>query len=250
VAWSIFNTSQGGGDSVAARWAVELLKKIGAPLSAGNEQFVYDWEVSEGGGGKYNPLNQGPVPGDPALTSTGPQYGGGAADFVSWEAGLEGAADYLSFSNFQQIKADLVAGHPAEARAALIASPWAGSHYGGGSAFSDSPFPGRVASVLPGTSGGSSLGSSLLHVLVPATDLPGVASDIGSAATSGLTENASSYLTEAGHLAIIVPVVLAGLALLVWGVIKTTGTNVAVEKERDKVNAEVAQLVGAAAAAA
>lgn len=146
MSWSIFQ--DGGGGDVAVGWAEELLKAIGAPASPGNVQFVYDWEVSEGGGGKYNPLNQGPVPGQPGLTSTGPQYGGGAADFVSWKAGIQGAAAYLGMANFSPIADALRRDDAAAARAALIASPWAASHYGDGRNFSDTAIPGGKP-VLP-----------------------------------------------------------------------------------------------------
>ena len=56
MAWSIF--SDGGGPGAAVTWAQDLLGQIGAPQSTANEQVIYDWEVSEGGGGRYNPLNQ------------------------------------------------------------------------------------------------------------------------------------------------------------------------------------------------
>lgn len=145
MAWSIF--SQGGGQGAAVTWAEDLLARLGLPPNVqkdpGAIQFVYDWELSEGGGGLYNPLNQGPVPGHPELTSTGPQYGGGAADFVSWQAGLTGAVDYLNMPNFEPILASLKADDPVGARAALIASPWAKSHYSGGSHFATAPLPGK-----------------------------------------------------------------------------------------------------------
>lgn len=145
MAWSIFK--QGGGKQVAVGWAERLLDAIGAPKSAGNIQFVYDWELAEGGGGKFNPLNQGPVPGHPELTSTGQQFGGGAADFVSWDAGITGAADYLNMNNYKRILSSLRANDPVGARSALIASPWAASHYSGG--FPNTPVPGGTP-VLPG----------------------------------------------------------------------------------------------------
>ena len=147
MAWSIFN--QGGGKGVAATWADRLLSAEGAPQSAGNEQFVYDWEVSEGGGGLYNPLNQGPVPGHPELTSTGSQFGGGAADYVSWDAGLTGAVDYLHMPQFKDIGRDLAMDNPDQARHDLILSPWAASHYGGGTSFSSEPFPGQKQALPP-----------------------------------------------------------------------------------------------------
>jgi len=146
MAWSIF--SNGGGKGAAATWAKDLLIDMGAPDTPGNEQFIYDWEVSEGGGGKYNPLNQGPVPNVPSLTSTGQQYGGGAADYVSYDAGLTGAVDYLNMPNYTAVKAALLNNDPVAARSALIQSPWASSHYGYGSAFSSEPLPGTTSQLL------------------------------------------------------------------------------------------------------
>lgn len=135
MAWSIF--TDGGGDPVAIWWATQLLNKIGAPVTPGNITMVYQWEKSEGGGGKYNPLNQGDVPGNSSLTSTGSQYGGGAADYVSWSAGITGAADYLNMPAYSGVLNGLKSNNPGEARAALWSSPWASSHYGYGSAWSN-----------------------------------------------------------------------------------------------------------------
>lgn len=144
--WSIF--TDGGGDGAAKTWAQKLLQADGAPDTPANEQFVYDWERSEGGGGKYNPLNQGPVPGHPELTTTGSQYGGGAADFANYQAGIQGAVDYLNMPNYTAVQAALKAGNANQARSALIASPWAASHYGGGASFSNAPLPGQSSSLL------------------------------------------------------------------------------------------------------
>ena len=200
TAWSIFE--QGGGPGAAFTWAIDLLKGLGAPLSAGNEQFVYDWETSEGGGGQFNPLNQGPVPGSPQLTSSGAQFGGGAANFVSWAAGLTGAVDYLAMPSFVQIAGDLVANDPTGARAALIASPWAASHYNDGSAFSDAPLPGQKSALA--AAGGSASGAA-------ASSTPSTAS-----ALNGLTSDLKTY-------AVIVPLVIGGAGLVVWGFGRMTG---------------------------
>jgi hypothetical protein len=132
---------------------------IGAPDTPGNEQFIYDWEKAEGGGGKYNPLNQGPVPGHPEWTTTGEQYGGGAADYASWDAGLHGAAAYLNMSNYTGILNALKNNNPSAARSALFASPWAASHYGYGSDWPNTPLPGGTP-VLPPASGDASGGNS------------------------------------------------------------------------------------------
>ena len=166
MAWSIFQ--QGGGDEVAVGWAESLLRLIGAPVTTGNKQFIYDWELSEGGGGVYNPLNQGPVPGQPQLTTTGSQFGGGAANFASWAAGLKGAADYLAMPAYSGIRKNLRANNPVAARSALIASPWAASHYGGGAVFSNAPLPGGMA-VLPavGVGAGATTSATLTAASSP-----------------------------------------------------------------------------------
>ena len=155
MAWSIFR--EGGGKGAAVTWAQDLQKNLGIQVNATDTQFIYDWELAEGGGGKFNPLNQGPVPGHPELTSTGQQFGGGAADFVSWQAGLTGSVDYLHMPNFQGILKGLQDKNYGEAKSALVASPWAASHYGGGANFPNTPAPG--ASQL--ASGGGNVGGKV-----------------------------------------------------------------------------------------
>ena len=140
MAWSIF--SQPNGDLLATAWAVQLLQALGVQnASPGQIQFVYDWEKSEGGGGAYNPLNQGPVPGDPSLTTTGQQYGGGAADYASWQDGIAGAVAFLNMPNYTGVKQAILNDDPSGAAQALWASPWAGSHYGNGANWNNDPFP-------------------------------------------------------------------------------------------------------------
>lgn len=198
MAWSIF--TEGGGPGAAYTWAVDLLRKIGAPLSTGNEQMIFDWETSEGGGGKYNPLNQGPDPGHPELTSTGAQYGGGAADYVSWSAGLQGAADYLAMPAFAPIATALKANDPVTARADLISSPWAASHYGGGQSFSNTALPGKASAL--GAAGGSA--------------------DTTAAASSNPLTAIAGIGTTLQTAAIVGPIVIGGAALIVWGFARMT----------------------------
>lgn len=143
MAWSIFK--QGGGDSVAVGWAHQFLKLLGAPESPGNVEFIYQWEKSEGDGGKFNPLNTGPVLQHPEWTTTGEQFGGGAADYASWEAGQLGSAYFLEHyqqATYSKILSALRANDPVSAREALWASPWAESHYGYGSNWSNATVPG------------------------------------------------------------------------------------------------------------
>lgn len=226
--WSIF--TDGGGPGVALSWADDLLTKIGAPVTAGNEQLVYDWEVSEGGGGAYNPLNQGPVPGQPDLTTTGQQYGGGAADFAGWGAGIEGAADYLSMPNFAAIKNALVSNDPAAARSAIIDSPWAASHYGGGRNFSDVPVPGKK-SALPGL---GSIDLNPVHIITGAA----------SSAASSVFDRIAADLE---HAAIVVPIIVAAAAVGVLGLyVMTKGPRRAIEERTEDRAAQAAQIAAVA----
>lgn len=159
--WSIF--SQGGGNGAALTWAQDFLQAANLPQTPTNVQFVYDWELSEGGGGKYNPLNQGPVLGNSSLTSTGPQYGGGAADFISYDAGLQGSVAYINYPAYSSLLAALKKGTSySDLTAALWNSPWAQSHYGYGSGWNTSKVPGAATSLAgaPGPGSGSNAKSS------------------------------------------------------------------------------------------
>lgn len=225
MAWSIF--SDGGGAGAAYTWARDLLKRIGAPATAGNEQFIFDWEVSEGGGGKFNPLNQGPDPSNPGLTTTGSQYGGGAADYASWSAGLTGAADYLAMPAYQGIAEALRRNEPATARADLISSPWAASHYGYGSGFSDQALPGKASALSPaGGAAGGPDGSS-----------PSVLGSIA-ALPSTLT-----------RIAVIAPIVVLGGALVVVGAAKATGLDKKAQQTITQVKQDAGQAAKVAAVA-
>lgn len=214
MAWSIFK--EGGGKGSAQTWAESLLTAIGAPTSPGNVQVIYDWEVSEGAGGKYNPLNQGPVPGHPELTTTGSQYGGGAADYASWQAGLQGAVDYLGMSSYTSIKKALVAGDSSAARAAIIASPWAGSHYGNGSAFATDSIPGQD-NALPGITNANFI-----------TSVGGAVSG----ATGGVFDALVNALgvSDVKDLAERAALILLGTVLLVIGLFRFVGRDKALIK--------------------
>lgn len=126
MAWSIFQQPNGQGHALL--FAYDLLHGIRAPINPETLAFIYSWEVREGGGGKYNPLNQGPYKG---LSTTGEQYGGGAADYASFKDGVRGSVAYLNMPNFEGIRNALQEGNVPAARTALIESPWAASHYGG-----------------------------------------------------------------------------------------------------------------------
>lgn len=212
MAWSIFNEPGGPGPSTvdAAYWAQQFLDQLSQDWGVnvdtpGNKQFIYDWEKSEGAGGQYNPLNQGPDPNNPALTSTGSQYGGGATDYVSWAAGLQGAADYLNMPSYAGIKAGLENNDPTAAKQALWASPWAASHYGYGANWANDPYP------TPSTGGVSDFVGAVGSTIVPGVQAAGGAA--ANAVTGGVLgdiKKGGAYLVALG----------VGAALVVVGLIK------------------------------
>jgi hypothetical protein len=205
VSWSIFR--EGGGKGAAQAWAQSLLQGIGAPTSDANVQVVYDWEVSEGAGGKNNPLNQGAVPGHPELTAGSSSA---AADYVSLQAGLQGSIDYLNMSNYAAVKKSLIAGDAAAARAAIIASPWAGGHYGNGSSFATDPLPGKD-SQLPG----------IINAGLSVPNPGDIVGSVGSTFLNGILD--ALGLPDVKELAERAALILFGTILLTIGILRFTG---------------------------
>jgi hypothetical protein len=131
--WSIFQ--QPNGHMQAVIFAESLLNALDAPITPGNVKFVYDWQVSEGGGGQNNPLNGGDFDG---MATSGEQYGGGANDYPDLQTNVRAMAGILENDTVSALQDD----DPTAAMAALFNSEWAGGHYGWGEAFSDAPVPG------------------------------------------------------------------------------------------------------------
>ena len=216
MAWSIF--SQGGGNGAAVTWAQDLEKQLKVPQSPANTKFIYDWEVSEGGGGKYNPLNQGPVPGSPQLTSTGQQYGGGAADFTSWQAGITGAADYIEMPAYAAILKAMSESDESSAVSALVNSSWASSHYNNGASFSNAAPPGATALGSGGgtvTGNGSTAASGTSNSILGSVEGAAVT---GALSAFGITpSNIEDLLERAGLMIIGVIAIFQGIKILTEG---------------------------------
>jgi LysM repeat protein len=145
-AWSIF--AMPDGDEVAVGYADALLTKLGAPETPGDQQFVYDWELSEGSGADNNPLNGGDYDG---LATSGTQYGGGANDYLSLSINVNAMAGILTSNpqyGYDGIVTALQDNDPSAAETALFDSSWAASHYGYGTSFSAASLPsGTPASI-------------------------------------------------------------------------------------------------------
>jgi hypothetical protein len=115
-----------------AGWAKALLAAGSLPVTSCNFNAVTEWERREGGGfgnqASFNPLNVNPGPGAgwPGYSATG------AWAFPDAATGLRYTVKVLDQSNFAGIRAALAAGNNAQAVCdAIMASPWAASHYNG-----------------------------------------------------------------------------------------------------------------------
>ena len=123
----------GGSDlNTPSGWAVALLAAEGDPRTSCDFNAVTAWERAEGGGfgnqAAYNPLNVNPGPG-----AGWPGYSAiGAWAFPDAATGLRYTVSTLDNGDYGGILAALRAGDSAQAACdAIMASPWAASHYNG-----------------------------------------------------------------------------------------------------------------------
>ena len=105
-------------------WAADLLRRLGAPLSASNLAAVVAWERAEGGNwnnsARFNPLNTTqPAPGSTTMNSVG------VRSYTDYETGMAATVQTLTNGRYGGILAALRAGTNAQAvRQAVINSPW------------------------------------------------------------------------------------------------------------------------------
>lgn len=123
----------GGSDLLTpGGWAHALLAAESDPQTRCNFDAVTEWERREGGGfgnqAAYNPLNVNPGPG-----AGWPGYSAiGAWAFPDAVTGLRYTVMVLNSGYYGAIRAALRAGNSAQAVCdAIMASPWAASHYDG-----------------------------------------------------------------------------------------------------------------------
>jgi hypothetical protein len=114
--------------STNADWAKLVLVDAGLPTSANNIEVILQWMDSENNPQSWwnrnNPLNNG-------LGSGG---GSGFGSYPDLETAASYVAQQLDRSLFSNIAASLAASNPVSVSAqAIMASPWASSHYGYGS---------------------------------------------------------------------------------------------------------------------
>lgn len=122
-----------GGHNLNTRsgWARAFLAAAGEPVTRCNRRVVVQWEIREGGGfgnqAANNPLNVNPGPGAgwPGYNATG------AWAFPDPQTGLNYTVQTIRNGNYGPVLDALSQGNdPQGVVNAIVASPWAGSHYG------------------------------------------------------------------------------------------------------------------------
>lgn len=118
------------GGQTNADWAALVLQDAALPVTQNNVTVLLQWMDSENSPKTWylrnNPLNNG-------LGSGG---GGGFGSYANLRTAAQYVAEQFGRSMFAGIASALAADSaPAVTEQAIIASPWASSHYGGGSRF-------------------------------------------------------------------------------------------------------------------
>lgn len=105
----------------------EVLRGIGAPVNDLNLSVLRAWQRAEGGTSSWNPFNTTM----PAKGAT--RYGSNSAgvkNYTSREQGIDATVRTIKQGYYRNVVAALKQSNPTGAIAAIIASPWAGGHYG------------------------------------------------------------------------------------------------------------------------
>ncbi len=177
-------------DYTPTSFAQALLTALGSPVTDDNVQAVTAWEAAEGGNwhntAHYNPLNTTlPEPGSTTVNSAG------VRSYTSWGQGLQATVSTLQEGAYASIRDALSTGTDPQAVAqAIVSSPWGTKSI---------PLGSGTVSGGSGGSGGAQDASS------------------GTSAAS-LTSNLTGVVLTAVF-------VLGGVALIVAGVGKATGTH-------------------------
>lgn len=108
-----------------------ILRSIGAPVAASNLQVMEAWARSEGSRSAYNPWNTTQrAPGCTVDSNGSTAFADAASSVTAHTKQLK--------SLYPDVIAGFGAGDPERTVAAIVASPWASSHYGGAGDFKKS----------------------------------------------------------------------------------------------------------------
>jgi hypothetical protein len=121
-----------------SQWAQLVLQHIGAPVTQNNIDNLMRWMTAE------EPTNNWFNRNNPLNASVGTGTVDGTGSYATLEIGAQYTAGMIDQSNMSGIKQALMAdADPSSFSAAVVASPWASSHYGGDpNHIADIPVPG------------------------------------------------------------------------------------------------------------
>lgn len=117
MSWSLFSSGQ---TLNPKSWADAVLKGLGAPTSAENEQSLIAWSLQEGSGGTYNPLNT-------TLSADGAEgsiNSAGVKNYPNWADGVAATVATLQSSDYSSIVSDLKGGKGISQSASGELSTW------------------------------------------------------------------------------------------------------------------------------
>ncbi len=228
-----------------ATWAEQVLEDVNAedpngpnvPIDPNTVGDITHWMPAEEPIGNWydrdNPLN----------ASLGTSSTDGTGSYPSLTAGAEYTAAMIDQTNMAGIRAALAADDPVSGgfSAAVVAAPWASSHYGGnpqaiaGTTPGGGPAP--AAAGVPGslpTVDLTAAGATDVSFNANPFDLFGIPQTIGGAAASSIWSDVGPFIVKA-------MLVTAGLGVMVLGLSKMTGAG-------EKIKTAAPGLAAAAAA--
>lgn len=214
-------------------FAAQELAALGAPVNATTQSEMLAWETAEGGNwdnsAKANPLNTSMPEAGSVNYQTG-QPGVGVQAYPSWSEGISATTQTLLDTRgegYGAVVADLrSSAPPAQFAADLGASGWDAGHYAGSSGVPGSTILADMGQT-PAMGGSAQLDGYNLNPL----DLFGIPSTVA----SSWVQPVLSFVAKA-------LLVVTGLAMIVIGAFKATGSGGAV-----RALAQTAALAGVAA---
>jgi len=178
----------------------EILRGIGAPITAANIATLVGWERAEGGNASFNPFNT--TLSEPGATSYNSV---GVRNYVSEAQGIRATVDTLKSSYYANVVAELRKGNdPAGVARAVGASPWGtpdfeadipNVHTIGGVEKLAASIPGATTSSSPFHVGLTPLGSSVVGAIKhPLSGLDAIGAFFGKLADPNVWLNAGFVL--------------------------------------------------------
>lgn len=233
-------------------WIDLLLEDVPAPVTAQNEANVATWMEKEeppgqwwgGFGSAQDPTRLNPLNASVGSGTDGGISSGGLGTYPDLTTAAHYTAGMIDQPNMAGIKSALESSAPSSAfGAAVVASPWASSHYGGNvGGFSQVTNPGPTITDAQAIGAGKvePAGTAITAGATAGAGTQNTGTAVLTSLTSPLTSSISGDVKSAGAYLILIG---AGAALVVLGLFKTANPGLSIRQTATKA-------AGAAALAA